>query len=295
MTTPKRTRARERRAEADSTGDVARVRRSPPARTRPHRNASQVFRANAGRSAPAAEADERASESAPASPAPPPKDGARAAVRNAVDGAYRVLDDYLRWGRIAAEACSAGMPRAGAANAGADAPDAATQWFQLWQSMYQQAWMSWMVPFTPPGAWPGLGGARGPLAPWWPMAPGSSGGFAAPFAGPFSGAPQDARIAPAPPVHVEVGAGRSAKVALRLQRLPRHAEATWHIDGGQPAGLELRWDRDGVHARIGAELPAGRYRGVLMEGAADAPAYARDCGEIVVQVFEAAAMPMGGR
>lgn len=89
-TKPKARAATERVADAAA---QPRARREPPARSRPHRSISNVFRS----AKVAKEAD--------------PGSSAKNAVHNAVESAYRVVDEYLKWGRDAASEREGGAPQ----------------------------------------------------------------------------------------------------------------------------------------------------------------------------------------
>ena len=138
--------ARDDRAKSGANGKAAvkpRVKREPPLRGGPVRNVTMAFRSP----------DPAAPESGAASSAPPPVEGPRGVVEQAVATAYRVFEEYMQRGRQAAHRQHQTEETGGPMRQ----QDPAAMAMQYWTNM-AQTWFGAMAPFM---AWgmPGMPGA----------------------------------------------------------------------------------------------------------------------------------------
>lgn len=237
---------------------MERPKREPPARTAPIRDVRMMFR-------PAVTRDGRAAaarEPARSHEAPAPADG----VDRGVGVAYRVLDDYLRRGRSAAErhgdeaARRDALPR--------DPQDFARRAVRYWADMMSM-WVDYVTPLVPADA------AFRP--PWMPAEPGP------PAPAPSRSDAESASRPGAAPlaaeqrlgVAVAVASSRPAEVVVDVHRplagARLVAQPLQPIDGSdEPAIREVKLaPADGgrlhVTVTIPPEQPAGVYLGAVFD------------------------------
>jgi hypothetical protein len=149
--------------------------------------------------------------------------GARRAVEAAVETAYKVYDDYVKWGQDAA----ARRPRSDdrrepMSNQPPDPMQPMLQMMQLWQDMARM-WMGFMAP---------------PMMPW--------GSPNAPWMPPMWGT-QAQPTSEGVPVNVELDTARPASVTLRMRKNP----------GDQPLSVHLRRQTGDESMRLRFDSPHG--------------------------------------
>jgi hypothetical protein len=230
-----------------------RIKRPQPAREGPERHPMHSFRRNQG--APAA---------APAEPA-------RRTVESAVETAYRVYEDYVRWGQQAA----AQRPRAQDwSNAMGPKPldprdprDPvwnSQQWLSLWQDAYK-VWLSCLTPFM----------ASLPNLSSFPQGPGAAPGI------PFPPGPE-AAVSPSVELGLELETSQRARVSLHLVRKSTGLlKAHLHREEGE-GRLMLEFDAAQLSIKLPDAQPAGTYSGVVRDSQGE------QAGMLTVFVFEAA-------
>lgn len=199
-----------------------RRRRRAPARGGPKRTSANAFR-------PSATSDVDC-------------DPARSVVEAAVETAYRVYEDYVRWGQQAAGQRSQSAPtldwREPMSNRSPDMTETATQMMQMWQDMARM-WMGYMMPFMP-----------GAMA--WPT--------------PFGVSKTKAEGVE---LNVELDTSQSARVTFRLRQPPSNKPLQVRLvrDGGTEQ-LAFRFDSPtGLKMRINVpdKQASGTYRGVVLD------------------------------
>lgn len=237
--------AQDDRAKSGANGKAAvkpRVKREPPLRGGPVRNVTMAFRSP----------ESAAPESGAASSAPPPVEGPRGVVEQAVATAYRVFEEYMQRGRQAAHRQHQTEETGGPMRQ----QDPAAMAMQYWTNM-AQTWFGAMAPFM---AW-GMPGMPGAGRTW-------------DQGGPMAGAPPATTVghrlalavevtSPHPTeVRVSLHDQRSALKPLRVQDL--------ETDGGEklpssaihfePAGYYLR-----VRVQVPEHTPPGVYSGPIID------------------------------
>ena len=236
----------------------ARLRRSPPERTGPIRNPSTFMRGELSKALhPAARAVEPAQR----------------AIEAAVEGAYRVFEDYLDWGRKAAEQqLSFEDWKVPMAPKPMDYQQASAQWLQLWQDAVARFWFGAFAPFTP-------NGGQQPTAsnPWSAFM--SPGAWGMPPFGPRA-TPSHDHVR----MNVTIEASQPVKLALRLiEAAPAGAvRAVLHREDGE-GKLTLELDASGTHLCVPPGQPSGVYSGVLRDQ------HGAQCGMVTVSVGSAGA------
>ncbi|MET0285351.1 MAG: hypothetical protein ABW352_12805 [Polyangiales bacterium] len=202
----------------------ARVRREPPSRGGPVRSPLHAAR---GTSEPA-----------------------RRTVEAAVETAYRVYEDYVRWGRESAAQRAEGRTTMGPKML--DPQSAFTQWMGIWQEMYR----GWMGAFTPlTQAAPGMFGFDG-------MAP-----FQAP-------------AAQASSFDLTVETSRRTRISLTWLRPPGGGTLRAQLMREEGEGrLALELDPSALRIEIPAQQPAGTYSGVVRD------ARGEQLGMLTLQLF----------
>lgn len=169
-------------------------------------------------------------------------------LENGVRTAYSVIDEYLRRGQDAARTIFNNPERRGPMNNEdrGNFPGGFNPWSPL--AMATEQWMTAMR------AW---------VQAWSAMVPGA---WQAPWMGPFAG-----NEPPSPTVSVKMASARTAEVAFKLY--PGHDLACLvseplRAEGFAAPSIEsVTVERDPgevrVTLKIGAEQPAGRYRGLV--------------------------------
>lgn len=239
--------------------DPARVRRSPPPREEPLRSPFAAMRAAARPvQPPAGKPDAEARE--------PGSDGGRAMVERAVEGAYRVFEEYLQWGQKAAAARSARAQnwRFPVGPKPLDMQAAAGQWLETWQELYR--W--WLGTIAPGGA------------PSMPGFPGMPFPFNGPGQVPF--APPSYPGTSPTPSELSIDAAQPVKLSLRMTQAPAlgSAKATLHRAEGE-GKLSFELDGQGARLVVPANQAPGSYSGVLQDAQGAA------CGMVIAQVSAA--------
>jgi hypothetical protein len=217
------------------------MKRTPPSREAPLRNASHAFR-----------------------PSPPgglgaAQDLAERAVEAAVGTAYRVYEEYVRWGRTAA--AQQARSRHGRTTMKPRQPDtqAVTQWIQMWQEMFRM-WISFMNPFAT-----GMPGAP-------PFVPGPF-GMGTPFGG-YS--PRNASA------EFEIELETSQRVSLSLQLTDQSASGTLRAQLHREEGdgrIALEFDASSIRVALPDREPPGTYSGVVRDETG------HQCGMMTLIVF----------
>lgn len=203
-----------------------RVRRAPPERSGPLRAAHHAFRG-------------------------PTKTPAQQTIETAVETAYRVYEDYVRWGRERAAQRNHGRMSMGPKML--DPQAAMTQWMGMWQELYR-AWM----------------GACGPLTQ------GAPGLFGFDAMAPFQAA---AAAAPGP-LDLSIETSRRTRVSLGWLRAPSPGTLRAQLFREEGEGrLAVELDATSLRLDVPPEQAAGTYSGVLRD------TQGQQLGVLTVQLF----------
>ncbi len=188
----------------------ARIRREPPVRSAPLRSPLHGVRG--------------------------PHDPARRTVEAAVETAYRVYEDYVRWGRESAAQRAEGRTTMGPKML--DPQSALTQWMGIWQEMYR----AWMGAFTPLGqAAPGMFGFD-PMTAFQPPTPQTSS------------------------FDLTVETSRRTRLSLTWLRPPGGGTLRAQLIREEGEGrLALELDPSALRIEIPPQQPAGTYSGIVRD------------------------------
>ena len=222
-----------------------RLRREPPERSGPMRTSALAFR----------------SPSSSGARNGGPRDGApeatKRAVESAVDSAYRVYEDYLRWGQQAAGIRPQTNREGPTMKQPPDVTTAMFQMMRMWQDMTQK-WMGFAMPFAPfPGMSGGLGG--------------------------HSQAAETTASTRAMEVELKAAPGQRAQVNVQLQQVGRGARLSTVVEqvGGTATMDAVRFDT-GAGSRVSLSIPPGmpegKYYGTIVDDRT------RECGALTVRL-----------
>jgi hypothetical protein len=264
--------------------DRQRIRRKDPDRDAPIRSWSNMFQSPAAASAPAPNGNGAAMGVPPdqlitdgAAIGPASVDSANAAdplseeARHGVESAYRVIDEYLREGRRAAQARidDTRVTASGAANMAAVDPAGIKIATESLQEMITQGvrFYSSLAPL-----WASfvnsVATSAGALTPSYAAAPAAAPLAPAPI-------PRSARTTGAAPISIEIASARMARVTIDLAphaTVANLATTGLHaIEPGQPPLKDVTFttnapaNRPIVRIRVPENQPAGAYNGVIVD------------------------------
>lgn len=215
-------------------------------------------------------------------------DGTRGMADAAVETAYRVYEEYLNAGERAAAQREAARARRMAMDPFRyDAAMSPGSWLELWKDMYRQ-WASAVVPLMNGTSAPAYGTHGAPAGYGMPPAygmPGYGSPSAAPAYGPPSGygpcAPSPVHTAATSPssnasagsaaaLDVSIDTTRRCQVQVHMvrQRDGELLHASLHHEESA-ARIRLSFDSSQVQLSIDDSQPAGRYSGVIRDGASE--------------------------
>lgn len=207
----------------EGTEHPPRLRRTRPSRSAPLRNPAHSFGA-----ASRQQTEERREEV-------PDRD----VVQAAVGTAYRVYEEYVRWGQQAAAQRAASDHGRPTMRSNTRDSQPGMQWLQVWEESLRM-WMGYAAPF--------LQGA--------PFGPGGAGMSFGPHAPRGQGLDLEVELSASLPIRVSLHLTEPRPEGILRTRL--------HADEGA-GGFALEIDPANVRIRVPDELSPGTYRGVVQD------------------------------